>query len=164
MPGIQAARGPFRTRPHRRRDGTMNETAMQGVRVIGQGQTYVGKQGFTYGAGASAKTVGAKHICMSILPMPRGAQAKVHYHEGIETIAYVLEGECTVHYGDHLEGRVSVRTGKQIYIPANVPHAPRNESGAPCTCIVVHSAGTDQEGIVFVPELDAVLASKPQSV
>ena len=29
-------------------------------RVISPGQTYVGKQGFTYGAGASAETVGAR--------------------------------------------------------------------------------------------------------
>jgi uncharacterized RmlC-like cupin family protein len=30
------------------------------VTIIKPGQTYVGKQGFTYGAGASAETVGAQ--------------------------------------------------------------------------------------------------------
>jgi len=40
------------------------------VAVIKPGQTYVGQQGFTYGAGASAETVGALKICMNVLPMP----------------------------------------------------------------------------------------------
>ena len=68
---------------------------------------------------------------MNILPMPSGAQAKVHFHKGIETIAYLLEGECAVYYGENLECRALVRSGDQVYIPADVPHAPRNESGSP---------------------------------
>ena len=67
------------------------------------GQTYLGKQGVTYGAGASAETVGAEKVCMNVMPMPPGARAKVHYHKGIETIAYMLAGECGVYYGDNLE-------------------------------------------------------------
>ena len=86
---------------------------------------------------------------------------QTHYHKGIETIAYLLEGECAVYYGDHLEHRALVRSGEQIYLPADVAHAPRNESGAHCTWLVVHSAGSDQEGIVLLPELDAIPASKP---
>ena len=130
------------------------------VTVVKPGQTYVGKQGITYGAGASAETVGAEKICMNIMPMPNGARAKAHYHESIETIAYLLEGECAVYYGDHLERRIVVRAGEQVFCPANVPHAPCNESGAPCTWIVVHSSGSDQDGIVLLPELDALLAAK----
>jgi uncharacterized RmlC-like cupin family protein len=127
------------------------------VRVIEPGRTYVGRQGFTYGAGASRETVGAEQVCMNVLPMPDGARAKVHYHRGIETIAYLLEGECAVYYGDALERRVTVRAGDQVFIPADVPHAPCNESGARCTWLVVHSAGSDQEGIVLLPELDAAI-------
>jgi uncharacterized RmlC-like cupin family protein len=130
------------------------------VRVIEPGRTYVGKQGFSYGAGASAETVGAEHICMNVLPMPPGAKAKVHYHQGIETIAYLLDGECAVYYGDKLEHRAVVRTGDQIFIPADVPHAPCNESGAACKWLVVHSSGSDQDGIVLLPDLDLVLASR----
>jgi uncharacterized RmlC-like cupin family protein len=37
----------------------MTTSATERVRVIQPGQTYVGKQGFRYGAGASAETVGA---------------------------------------------------------------------------------------------------------
>lgn len=135
-------------------------SATERVRVIEPGRTYVGKQGFTYGAGASAETVGAQRICMNILPMPDGARAKVHYHRRIETIAYLLEGACAVYYGDQLEHRVSVHAQDQVYIPADVPHAPCNESGAPCTWIVVHSSASDQDGIVLLPELDALLAAR----
>lgn len=137
----------------------MAASATQGVQVIRPGQTYLGKQGFTYGAGASAETVGATRICMNVLPMPPGARAKVHYHDGIETIAYLLEGECLVRYGDQVQHQVLVRAGDQAFVPADVPHAPCNESGAPCTWLVVHSSGSDQDGIVLLPDLDAILAS-----
>lgn len=138
----------------------MSASEATGVAVVKPGQTYVGKQGFTYGAGASAETVGAKHVCMNVLPMPRGAKAKAHYHKGIETIAYMLTGECYVYYGDNLNERVLVHEGDQCFVPADVPHAPCNESGKPCTWIVVHSSGSDQDGIVLLPELDAKLAAK----
>lgn len=138
----------------------MKIPAHNGVTVIKPGQTYVGKQGFTYGAGASAETVGAKRICMNVLPMPPAAVAKAHSHQGIETIAYMLEGECAVYYGPELEMRVLVRQGEQCFVDADVPHAPRNESGKPCTWIVVHSSGSDQDGIIVLPELDAKLARR----
>ncbi len=128
------------------------------VAVVGPGQTYKGMQGFTYGAGASLETVGAQKVCMNVLPMPPGAVAKAHYHEGIETIAYMLEGECIVHYGDRLQHQVLVQQGEQCFVAADVPHAPNNQSGLPCTWIVVHSSGSDQDGIVLLPELDEELA------
>jgi uncharacterized RmlC-like cupin family protein len=137
----------------------MSATKEEHVRVVRPGGSYVGKQGLSYGAGASRETVGAEHICLNVLPMPPGAKAKAHYHKGIETIAYLLEGECNVYYGDRLQHRVPVRAGEQSFVPADVPHAPFNESGAPCTWLVVHSSGSDQDGIVLLPELDAVLAA-----
>ncbi|MEM7060947.1 MAG: cupin domain-containing protein [Pseudomonadota bacterium] len=127
--------------------------------VVKPGQTYEGKQGFTYGAGASAETVGANHVCMNVLPVPPGVHAKTHYHEGIETIAYMLEGTCDVFYGVGLADHVTVQTGEQVFVPADMPHAPFNRSGAPCIWIVVHSSGSDQDGIVLLPELDRVLDS-----
>jgi uncharacterized RmlC-like cupin family protein len=138
----------------------MTDAATGRVKVVAPGQTYVGKQGITYGAGASAETVGAEKICMNVMPMPPGARAKVHYHKGIETIAYLLDGEYAVYYGDALERRTVVRAGEQVFCPADVPHAPSNESGKPCTWIVVHSSGSDQDGIVLLSELDAKLAAK----
>jgi uncharacterized RmlC-like cupin family protein len=89
----------------------MSKSAAESVQVIPPGKTYLGKQGFNYGAGASTETVGAKQICMNVLPMPPGAKAKVHYHKGIETIAYLLEDECAVYYGDELEYRATAHAG-----------------------------------------------------
>ena len=138
----------------------MSKSPADTLQVIRPGQTYVGKQGFSYGAGASFETVGAKSICMNVLPMPPGARAKVHYHKGIETIAYLLEGECAVFYGDRLEHRAVMQAGDQAYLPEDIPHAPYNQGTAPCTWLVVHSSGSDQDGIVLLPELDLVLAGK----
>ena len=130
------------------------------VRVVRPGQTYEGAQGFTYRAGVSTETVGAGQICMNVLPMPPGARAKTHHHDGIETIAYMLEGSCTVFWGDRLEHSVDAHQGDQVFVPASVPHAPCNLSGAPCAWIVVHGSGSDQDGIVMLPALDAILAEK----
>lgn len=138
----------------------MTQTDADRVAVIGPGRSYVGKQGFTYQAGCSAETVGAERVCLNILPMPAGTRAKAHYHAGIETIAYMLEGACAVYYGDALEHRLFVQQGETAFMPADVPHAPVNESGAPCTWIVVHSSGSDQDGIVLLPDLDAALAAR----
>ncbi|MBV9261267.1 MAG: cupin domain-containing protein [Pseudolabrys sp.] len=130
------------------------------LQIVKPGRTYAGKQGITYGAGASKETVGAEKICMNVMPMPPGARAKAHYHKGIETIAYMLEGSCAVYYGDDLERRLEVETGDHVFCPADVPHAPANESGKPCTWLVVHSSGSDQDGIVLLPELDQKLAQR----
>ena len=138
----------------------MSAAAHDGVTVVKPGQTYVGKQGFTYGAGVSAETVGAQKVCMNVLPMPPGAVAKAHYHKGIETIAYMLEGECAVYYGEDLQKRILVHQGEHCFVAADMTHAPRNESGKPCTWIVVHSSGSDQDGIVLLPGLDAKLAQR----
>ena len=138
----------------------MSKSAADGVQLIKPGQTYVGKQGFSYRAGASTETVGAKKVCLNVLPVPRGAKAKVHYHKGIETIAYLLEGECSVYYGDELEYHVMVQAGDQVYMPEDVPHAPYNQGAGPCKWLVVHSSGSDQDGIVLLPELDLILAGK----
>jgi uncharacterized RmlC-like cupin family protein len=138
----------------------MPASATERFAVVKPGQTYAGKQGITYGAGASRETVGAEKICMNVMPMPPGARAKVHYHKGIETIAYLLDGECAVYYGDEVEKRVVISAGDHVFCPADVPHAPSNESGRPCTWLVVHSAGSDQEGIVLLPELDEALKKR----
>ena len=130
------------------------------IAIVRPGETYRGKQGVTYGAGASAETVGAKNICMNVMPMPPGARAKAHYHKDIETIAYLLDGDCAVYYGEGLDRREMVHAGEHVFCPANLPHAPSNESGKPCTWLVVHSSGSDQDGIVLLPELDDRLTKR----
>ena len=94
------------------------------VRLVKPGKTYFGAQGVAYGSGASRKTVGSEKICMNILPMPSGVHPVPHVHKDIETIAYLLEGECSVFHGENLENETLVKKGEQIFIPGNVPHTP----------------------------------------
>ena len=94
---------------------------------------------------------------MNVLPMPSGAKAKPHFHKGIETIAYMVEGECTVFHGSTLEHQTVVRQGEQIFIPEDVPHAPCNLSDKRCVWIVVHSSGDDQDELIRMENLDYVL-------
>ena len=132
-------------------------SATDRAKVISPGEIYVGQQGFTYGAGVSRGTVGEADVCMNVLPMPPGAKANPHYHKGIDTIAYLLEGRCAVYYGDRLEKRAELVAGEQMFMPRDVPHAPVNDSGAACTWIVVHSSGDDQDDIIMTPDLKAFL-------
>jgi uncharacterized RmlC-like cupin family protein len=132
-------------------------SATERAKIIKPGQTYVGRQGFTYQSGASRDTVGETSVCLNVLPMPPGAKARSHYHKGIDTIAYMMEGRCSVYYGDQLEHRAQVERGEQMFMPRDVPHAPVNDSGAPCTWIVVHSSGSDQDDLIRTPHLDALL-------
>jgi hypothetical protein len=89
----------------------METSATERVRVVGPGQTYVGKQGFTYGAGASSETVGAEHVCMNVLPMPDGRRANAHYHRGVETISYLLGRELRRLLWRERIGAVQIATG-----------------------------------------------------
>lgn len=130
---------------------------MTEVRVVKPGEAFVGKQGVAYPLRVTRETAGTRNVSVAVLPMPPGARAKVHYHEGIETIAILVAGDCTVYYGNRLEHRAAMHAGESMYLPPDVPHAPCNESDAPCTWVVTHSAGDDQEGIVMLPELDALL-------
>ena len=113
-----------------------------------------------YGSGASRKTVGAGKVCMNILPMPSGVHPVPHVHKDIETIAYLLEGECSVFHGESLENETLVKKGEQIFIPENVPHTPFNLSDKECVWIVVHSSGDDQDNSIPMPELERFLIKK----
>ena len=127
------------------------------VTLIKPGETYLGAQGVTYNAGVSRKTAGSQKVCMNVLPMPPGVHLVPHIHKEIETIAYLLEGECTLFHGDNLEQQTLVKQGEQIFIPENVPHAPFNQSQNVCIWVVVHSSGDDPDELISMPELSAEL-------
>ena len=127
------------------------------VTLIKPGETYFGAQGVTYSAGVSRKTAGSQKVCMNVLPMPSGVHSVPHIHREIETIAYLLKGECTLFHGDKLEHQTLVRQGEQIFIPENVPHAPFNQTENECIWVVVHSSGDDQDELISMPELTAEL-------
>jgi uncharacterized RmlC-like cupin family protein len=125
--------------------------------VVRPGDTFVGRQGLTYVAGLTGETAGSSRICMTVATLPPGARAKAHLHRGIETAAYVIEGRAEVRFGDRLEHRVEARAGEYSFIPSDTPHVVWNTSDEVCRAVIAHTAADDQEGIVLLPELDALV-------
>jgi uncharacterized RmlC-like cupin family protein len=125
-------------------------------RVIPSGDAYQGRQGFTYLAGLTGATAQSRAICMAVVTLPPGARAKTHLHEGIETAVYVLDGEAEMFFGPRLGEHLVARAGEYIYIPPDMPHRVMNRSDATCKALVAHTSSDDQDGIVLLPELDAI--------
>ena len=55
----------------------MTTAATDRVTIVAPGQTYVGKQGITYGAGASAETVGAERGYIDDVIMPHSTRRRL---------------------------------------------------------------------------------------
>jgi uncharacterized RmlC-like cupin family protein len=119
--------------------------------------TYAGKQGLTYSEGIAKQTVGAKGVCMHLLTIPPGGRAKAHMHENHETALYALSGETHCWYGEQLQHHQVVREGEMLYIPAGVPHLPANLSDEPASFVVARTDPNEQESVVLLPELDALV-------
>ena len=126
-------------------------------KVIRSGGAYKGQQGLDYLAGLTGATAGSLGICMTLVTLPPGARAKTHFHQGIETAVYVIEGETEMYFGERLGERLAARAGEYLYVPAGMPHLVLNRSGAICRAVVAHTSPDDQAGIVMLPELDALV-------
>lgn len=135
----------------------MTESQKPTCRLLRPGHAYAGKQGLSYLEGISVETVGSQAICMHVLTMPPGARAKAHLHESHETAIYCLSGEVDTWYGDRLEHHVVVKAGDLFYIPAGVPHLPANRSGQPSSAVIARTDPNEQESVVLLPELDALV-------
>ena len=125
--------------------------------VIHPGETYTGKQAFTYFAGISAENCGAQGICMHLLTIPPGGRAKAHRHDNHETAIYVMSGQAGMWYGERLEEHLACKAGDYVYIPAGVPHLPYNSSETQaCTAVIARTDPNEQESVVLLPELDGL--------
>ncbi|URK87216.1 cupin domain-containing protein [Rhizobium sp. RCAM05350] len=136
----------------------MLQSSKPTCRVVRPGDTYDGKQGFSYFEGISAEGVGSTGICMHLLTIPPGGRAKAHKHETHETAIYMLSGEAHTWFGESLENHVIVRAGEMFYIPAGVPHLPANLSDQPCSAVIARTDPNEQESVVLLPELEALVA------
>jgi uncharacterized RmlC-like cupin family protein len=79
---------------------------------------------------------------MNVMPAPLGTRAKPPAHRN-STVAYRLDGECAVYFGDHHFARHFGACGEQTLMPADVPHAPAMKARS-------------QEGIVLLLSLRSV--------
>jgi uncharacterized RmlC-like cupin family protein len=123
---------------------------MQECKVIRGGAGFRGKQGLDYFAGVSAETAGAKALCMHLLVMPPGAEAKPHYHEAHETAIYMLEGTTSFRHGPKLEFLDTVEAGDFVYIPAGVPHQPFNPGSGIARALIARTDANEQESVVLL--------------
>jgi uncharacterized RmlC-like cupin family protein len=127
--------------------------------IVRSTQTYVGKQGLSYSAGVYAENTGARAICLHLLTIPPGGRAKAHLHANHESAVYMLSGEVVVFHGEGLRQRDVMRAGDFIFIPASVPHLPINASQSePATAVIARTDPNEQESVVLLPELDALVA------
>jgi uncharacterized RmlC-like cupin family protein len=72
-----------------------------------------------------------------------GAKTGIHHHGEQETIAYVLEGECEVRWGERGEHSGRAKAGDFIHVPRFLPHMEMNASAEkPFKWVVVRSTAT----------------------
>lgn len=123
---------------------------MKSCRIVRHQEAFHGKQGLDYFSGISAESAGSEALCMHMLVMPPGAQAKAHYHENHETAIYMLEGASEFVHGPNLEHCDRVEAGDWIYIPAGVPHRPYNPTDQRAVAIIARTDPNEQESVVLL--------------
>lgn len=98
--------------------------------------------------GISALTAGAKGISINMVVIPPGAKAEPHFHKGFETAIYLLKGKVETLYGENLTQSIVNEEGDFIFIPAGVPHQPRNLSDSESAiAIVSRNDPNEQESV-----------------
>ena len=80
-----------------------------------------------------------------------GAQTGIHHHGAQETIAYVLDGESYVQWGERGEHSVTARAGDFLHIPGWLVHREINRSkDSPFRWVVIRS--TSEPVVINLPE------------
>lgn len=103
--------------------------------------------------GISAATAGSTAIGMNMVVIPPGATAEAHYHDGFETAIYLVSGRVETRYGERLQHTTVNEAGDFLFIPAGVPHQPRNLSTTEAArAIVARNTAAEQESVVPVPD------------
>ena len=100
--------------------------------------------------GISAHSAGATGICMHMVVIPAGGQARPHVHKGYETAIYIIKGRAETKYGEGLKQSSINEAGDFIFIPADVPHQPVNLSDTEeVIAIVARNDPNEQESVVI---------------
>jgi uncharacterized RmlC-like cupin family protein len=120
--------------------------------VVRGGKPFSGRQGLDYFEGISAESAGSTGICMHLLELPPGAQARPHLHENHETAILVLSGSARMRYGDGLKDELEVSQGDFLYIPPGMPHQPFNASSEKATAVIARTDPNEQESVVLLDE------------
>lgn len=106
------------------------------------------RQQLPYFVGISAHTAGATGLSLNLVVIPPGGAALPHYHQGYETAIYIIQGLVETRYGPGLSEAVTNQTGDFIFIPAGLPHQPRNLSDTEAAiAIVARNDPNEQESV-----------------
>jgi uncharacterized RmlC-like cupin family protein len=98
--------------------------------------------------GVSGATAGATGISMNMVVIPPSAAGEPHFHKGFETAIYILQGRVETAYGPGLARTVVNEQGDFLFIPAGVPHRPRNLSDTEAAiAIVARNDPNEQESV-----------------
>jgi uncharacterized RmlC-like cupin family protein len=113
--------------------------------------THISKQQLPNFEGISANTAGSKHLCMHLVVIPPGGKAVAHYHDGYETVIYIIQGKAETKYGENLEHATINEAGDFLFIPPNLPHQPVNLSDTEqVIAVVARNDPNEQESVVVV--------------
>lgn len=111
--------------------------------------THISKQQLPNFEGISASTAGSKHLCMHLVVIPPGGKAVAHYHDGYETVIYIIQGKAETKYGNNLEQSTVNEAGDFLFIPPNLPHQPINLSDTEeVIAVVARNDPNEQESVV----------------
>jgi uncharacterized RmlC-like cupin family protein len=107
------------------------------------------RQQIGYTIGISAEVCGSTGLSMSYIVVPPSGVADAHYHDGYETAIYQISGRVETRYGPGLAETVVTEAGDFVFIPAGVPHQPRNLSDTePATAVVARNDAREGERVV----------------
>ena len=84
----------------------------------------------------------SERLLFDLYCLEPGQAQKVHAHDNLDKIYFVMSGTPTVQLGD--EAR-PLRSGQAAYAPAGVPHGVRNDTTDRAT-LLVFQARTPKEG------------------
>ena len=115
--------------------------------------------GIQYKAGLSRKTVGSKHLSMSVASVPPGGTAAAHIHVGFEVMLYVLHGRVRHTYGPGLTKMTDNEAGDFIFVEPGTPHAVFNLSETEPVVVVVARSDPDEQQNIVMYERDGTSGS-----
>jgi uncharacterized RmlC-like cupin family protein len=102
-------------------------------------------------AGVCAETGVDSALWGGTFEVAPGARTGIHHHGTQETIAYVLEGESLVEWGEHGEFQRLARAGDFIHVPAWLLHRESNPSATQAfRWVVIRS--TPEPIVVALPD------------
>jgi uncharacterized RmlC-like cupin family protein len=124
---------------------------LNGITVVRGGGAQRGWNGILYRQGLSGKNVGAENLSINIAPVPPGAIAYAHIHDGFEVMLFILQGRVKHTYGEGLANQVINEAGDFIYIKPGVPHEVFNIGDEPLIAFVARSTADEWDKIVNYP-------------